>query len=52
VAGLKASGIVAPFVLDGPMTGDVFRAYVEQMLAPALQPGDVVVMDNTNGPHL
>ncbi|HEY0353077.1 MAG TPA: transposase, partial [Enterovirga sp.] len=43
VAGLKASGIVAPFVLDGPMTGDVFRAYVEQMLAPALQPGDVVV---------
>ena len=46
VAGLKASGIVAPFVLDGPMTGDVFRAYVEQMLAPALQPGDVVVMDN------
>jgi hypothetical protein len=46
VAGLKASGIVAPFVLDGPMTGDVFRAYVERMLAPALQPGDVVVMDN------
>ena len=28
------------------MTGEVFRAYVEQMLAPALQPGDVVVMDN------
>ena len=46
VAGLKASGIVAPFVLDGPMTGDVFRAYVEQMLAPSLDPGDVVVLDN------
>lgn len=46
VAGLKADGIVAPFVLDGPMTGDVFRAYMEQMLAPALQPGDVVVLDN------
>ena len=46
VAGLKADGIVAPFVLDGPMTGDVFRAYVEQMLAPSLQPGDVVVLDN------
>ena len=28
------------------MTGEVFRAYVEQMLAPALQPGDVVVLDN------
>lgn len=46
VAGLRASGIVAPLVLDGPMTGAAFRAYVEQMLAPALSPGDVVVMDN------
>ena len=46
VAGLRASGIIAPLVLDGPMTGAWFRAYVEQMLAPALSPGDVVVMDN------
>jgi len=46
VAGLRASGIIAPLVLDGPMTGEVFRAYVAQMLAPALAPGDVVVMDN------
>jgi transposase len=46
VAGLRSSGIIAPLVLDGPMTGEVFRAYVEQMLAPALQPGDVAVMDN------
>ncbi len=46
VAGLRESGIVAPLVLDGPMTGEVFRAYVEQMLAPSLAPGDVVVMDN------
>ena len=46
VAGLRSDGGVAPFVLDGPMTGEVFRAYVEQMLAPALLPGDVVVMDN------
>ena len=46
VAGLRQSGIIAPFVLDGPMTGTVFRAYVEQMLAPSLLPGDVVVMDN------
>ena len=46
VAGLTASGIVAPFVLDGSMTGDMFRAYVEKMLAPALRPGDVVVLDN------
>jgi transposase len=46
VAGLRASGVIAPLVLDGPMTGAWFRAYIEQMLAPALRPGDVVVMDN------
>ena len=46
VAGLRASGIIAPFVLDGPMTGAVFRTYVEQVLAPELEPGDAVVMDN------
>jgi transposase len=46
VAGLRASGVIAPFVLDGPITGAWFRAYVEQMLAPALSSGDVVVMDN------
>jgi transposase len=46
LAGLKQSGIVAPLVLDGPMTGAAFRAYVEQFLAPALEPGDVVVRDN------
>ena len=46
VAGLRASGIIAPFVLDGPMNGEVFRVYVEQVLAPELEPGDVVAMDN------
>jgi transposase len=46
VAGLRASGIVAPLVLDGPMTGPMFRDYVEQMLAPSLRPGDVLVLDN------
>ena len=46
IAGLRQSGIIAPLVLDGPMTGAAFRAYVEQALVPALQPGDVVVMDN------
>jgi DDE superfamily endonuclease len=46
VAGLRQTGIVAPLVLDGPMTGVAFRAYVEQFLAPALAPGDVVVLDN------
>jgi hypothetical protein len=46
VAGLRQTGIVAPLVLAGPMTGPAFRAYVEQFLAPALETGDVVVLDN------
>jgi transposase len=33
-------------VLDGPMTGAAFLAYVEQVLAPTLVPGETVVMDN------
>jgi transposase len=46
VAGLTAGGLVAPTVIDGAVTGDLFTAYVRQQLAPALRPGDVVVMDN------
>ena len=46
VAGLRQSGVIAPLVLDGPMTGRAFRAYVEQFLAPALAPGAGVVLDN------
>ena len=38
--------MTAPFVYDGAMNGIVFLAYVEQVLAPTLKPGDVVVMDN------
>ena len=46
VAGLRLSGLTAPMVLDGPMTGPWFLAYVEQVLSPTLSPGDVVIMDN------
>ena len=46
IAGLRSIGIIAPMVLDGPMTGETFRAYVEQFLAPTLSPGDVVVVDS------
>lgn len=46
LAGLRSTGMVAPLVLDGPMTGEAFRAYVEQFLVPVLSQGDVVVMDN------
>lgn len=45
-AGLRAGGLAAPTILDGPMDGDAFRAYVTQVLVPELERGDVVVMDN------
>ncbi len=38
--------MTAPMVLDGPMNGATFLAYIEQVLVPTLQPGDVFVMDN------
>src|SRR5580704_14762181 len=47
VAALRCEGIDAPCVFDGPINGESFKAYVEQVLAPALRPGDVVVMDNS-----
>ncbi len=46
VAGLRAEGWVAPTVIDGAINGDLFVAYVEQQLCPALRPGDIVVLDN------
>lgn len=46
IAALRHDRIDAPFVLDGPINGEAFRAYVTQLLVPTLEPGDVVVMDN------
>jgi transposase len=46
IAGLRLSGLTAPWVLDGPMDGDAFRVYVRDVLAPTLRRGDVVVLDN------
>ena len=43
---IRLTGMTAPMVLDGPMNGDAFLAYVEQVLVPTLLPNDVVVMDN------
>ena len=43
---LRLSGMTAPMVLDGPMTREAFRAYVEQVLVPTLRPGEIVIMDN------
>jgi transposase len=46
LAALRHDGITAPFVLDGPINGESFKAYVEQVLVPTLKPGDIVIMDN------
>ena len=46
VAGLRLSGLSAPMVLDGAMNGTAFKADAEQVLAPSLKPGDIVIMDN------
>ena len=46
VAALRSKGLTAPMVLDGPLNGESFRAWVRQCLLPTLRPGDVVVMDN------
>ena len=46
LAALRHDGITAPCVIDGPINGESFRAYVEQQLLPILKPGDIVVMDN------
>ena len=46
VAGLRLDGMVAPMVLDGPINGEAFTAYVKHILVPELSAGDIVVMDN------
>ena len=46
VVALRLCGLSAPMILDGPMNGPAFLAYVEQVLVPTLRPGQIVVMDN------
>ena len=46
LAGLRYDRLTAPCVFDGPINGQKFLAYVEQILVPTLLPGDIVVMDN------
>lgn len=46
IAGLRCDGLVAPWVLDGPMNRLAFETYIETQLAPALCKGDVVILDN------
>jgi transposase len=46
LAGLTREGLIAPFVLDGPINAECFFAYVEQILVPVLREGDTVILDN------
>jgi transposase len=46
VAALRIDGLTAPYVVDGAMDGPSFLAYVEQVLGPALQKDDIVLLDN------
>ena len=45
-AGLRLNGLVAPWLLDGPMDGEAFLVYVRRVLVPDHTPGDIVIMDN------
>ncbi len=46
IAGLRYNGLTAPAVFDGAMDRACFESYITQILAPTLQPGDIVIMDN------
>src|SRR6266852_5987032 len=42
----RCGAVTAPFVIDRPMNGPIFRTYLERCLIPTLTPGDIVIMDN------
>lgn len=46
LAALRIGALTAPCLIDGPINGSLFRAYVEQFLVPTLKRGDIVVIDN------
>lgn len=46
LAGLRKDALVAPLVVDGPINGEIFLAWIKQHLAPTLKKGDIVLMDN------
>jgi transposase len=52
VGALRVDGLTAPGLLEGPMDGDAFLAYLDQVLVPTLRPGDIVVMDNVGAHHV
>ena len=49
IAALRRDGIAAPCLFDGPINGEVFLAWVRQILVPTLKPGEIVIMDDLLG---
>ena len=46
LSSVRLDGATIPFVFEGALNGDIFRVYIQQLLAPSLKPGDIVIMDN------
>ena len=46
IAALRHDAITAPWVIDGPINGEIFQTYVNEVLVPTLRPNDIVVLDN------
>jgi transposase len=46
MSAVRLDGVVAPMLLDGPVNAQTFAGYVEECLVPALEPGDILIMDN------
>jgi transposase len=46
MSAMRLDGVVAPLLIDGPVNGEIFAGYVEQCLAPTLEPGDILIIDN------
>ena len=46
IAGLTSDALIAPWIIEGAMNGDAFATYIETQLAPVLEPGTVVILDN------
>jgi len=52
VMGLRHDGAIAPWIVDGAMTGEAFRVYIESILCPELKAGDIVICDNLACHHV
>ena len=52
ISAIDATGVLTALVIDGSLNGDWFTAFCEQHLAPVLEPGQTVVLDNLGSHHV